>query len=183
MSEGHLIKSAVELARAMHHVADENLPERLAGIVKTHAGIAVASAAIPIPGADVAAAGANIWTMYVRMNKELELPFSENMIKSLAAGVATNIGGAAAGLLVLGTAVKLFPGIGTVGGAVLMGSTVYGMTIVSGIVYMKAITALVRKKGISGISEDDLRNAAASELANRSNLKDMLKTTKKEYQH
>lgn len=182
MSDGHLIKTALDLVHAMHKAADENLPERLAGIVKTHAVLAVGSAAIPIPGADVAAAAANIWTMYVRMNRELELPFSENVIKSLGAGVATNLGGAAAGLLVLGTAAKLLPGIGTLGGAAIVGATVYGVTIVSGIVYMKTITALVRRKSVYDISDADLRAAAAAELADKSYLKDMIKTARREYQ-
>src|SRR5262245_19571405 len=109
MDEGHLIRTAKELAEAMNRLADDNLPTQLDGIVNLHAGLAVASALIPIPGADMAAAAINIWTMYVRVNKELELPFGDNVMKSLAAGVATNLAGGLAGAVVVGSALKFLP--------------------------------------------------------------------------
>lgn len=180
MSEGHLVKAAFELAEALNKVADDHLTEKLAGIVKLHAGIAVASAFVPIPGADMAAAGANIWTMYVRINKETGLPFGENVIKSVAAGVVTNIGGAVAGLLVAGSALKFLPGLGTLGGAAIMAGTVYGVTIVSGIVYMKAIAKLLRSRGAGGVSESDI-DAAVREEMSRTDLKNMVKSEGKDY--
>lgn len=181
MSHSHLLHSAVKLAEAANSVADEHMPETLAGIVKLHAGIAVASAFIPVPGADMAAAAANIWTMYIRINKELDLPFGENLIKSVGAGVATNIGGAVAGLLVAGTVAKFLPGLGTVAGVALVATTIYGVTIVSGIIYMNAIAALLRKKDASEISEADLKAATAAEMNNREALKDAIKAAGKEY--
>ncbi|MEI9851741.1 MAG: hypothetical protein WDN24_13850 [Sphingomonas sp.] len=181
MSDSELLRTAFDLAKAMHEVADEHLPEKLAGMVKLHAGIAAGTALIPIPGADIAAAATNIWTMYVRINKELNLPFAENAIKSIAAGVATNIGGAAAGLLVIGTAVKLFPGIGSIGGAALMAGTSYAITIVSGIVYMKAVTALLKRKSAGDISDADIREAAAREMRDKDALKEMMKDIRKNY--
>ena len=62
----------------------------------------------------MAAAAINIWTMYARVNKELNLPFGDNIIKSLAAGVATNLAGALAGAVVVGSALKFLPGLGTI---------------------------------------------------------------------
>lgn len=165
----------------MHKAADDNLPDQLAGIVKLHAGIAVASALIPIPGADIAAAAANIWTMYIRINKELDLPFGENVIKSIGAGIATNIASAGAGFLIVGTALKFVPGLGSLGGAAVMGATIYGLTIVSGIIYMKALTKLLHGKNVYEISEADLKYAAAAEMANKSDLKEMLRSAKGEY--
>jgi uncharacterized protein (DUF697 family) len=181
MRDNHLLEAAVKLAEAMNKVADHHLPEKLAGMVKLHSGLAVGSVLIPVPGADVAAAAANIWTMYARINGELNLPFSENIIKSVAAGVATNIGGAAAGLLVLGTAAKLFPGIGSVGGAALMAATVYGITIVSGIVYMRAVAALLRRKAASQVTETDLKAATEEIMRDKDKIKEMIKEERAGY--
>lgn len=182
MDEGHLIRTAKELAEAMNRLADDNLPAQLAGIVKLHAGLAVGSAFIPIPGADMAAAAINIWTMYVRINKELELPFGDNIMKSLAAGVATNLGGALAGAVVVGSALKLVPGIGTIGGAVLMGGTAYAITIGSGVVYMKAITMLLRRDvPVARATEADLKAAADEVMKDKSAVSSILKDARRNY--
>jgi uncharacterized protein (DUF697 family) len=179
--EGHLLHTAMKLAEALNRVADDNLPNRLAGIVKLHSGIAVGTAFVPIPGADIAAAAANIWTMYVRINKELDLPFRENVVKSIAAGAATNLAGGAAGV-VLGSALKFIPGLGTLGGAALMGATVYGITIASGIIYMNALTRLAKRKDAGSISGEDLKSAMDEELKDKQKMKDMVRSAKKDYQ-
>ena len=179
--EGHLIKAAVELSHALNRAADENLPGKLAGIVKLHAKLAVGSAFIPIPGADVAAAGVNIWTMYVRINKELGLPFTENVMKSLASGIVTNVAGAAAGFLVVGSALKFVPGLGSLGGAALMAGTTYALTIGSGFVYMKAVTKLLGRTSASTATEQDLRSAADEVMVDRAKIKDVLQTARDNY--
>lgn len=181
MSDSELMRTAFELAKAVHDSADDHLPGKLAGIVKLHAGLAVGAAIIPVPGADMAAAAANIWTMYVRINNELNMPFAENAIKGIAAGVATNIGGAAAGMLVVGTVMKFVPGIGSVGGAAVMGATIYAVTIVSGIVYMKAITALLRRQNPNDITADEVRAAAEAEMQDKDAIKTILRDVKKGY--
>lgn len=179
--DGHLMKAALELAKVLNQTVDEHLPQKLAGMVKLHAGLAVGSVLIPIPGADVAASAANIWTMYVRINKELNLPFGENIVRSIATGVATNIGANAAALLVVGSALKFIPGLGSVGGAAVMAGTVYAVTIAAGIVYMKAITHLLKKKTASSVSESDLKSATDEILRDKSELKDILKDAKANY--
>jgi uncharacterized protein (DUF697 family) len=181
MDEGHLIKAATELAQALNRLADDSLPRKLAELVKLHAGIAVASAFIPIPGADVAAAGANIWTMYVRINKELDLPFGENALKSLAAGVVTNLAGAAAGFMVVGSALKFLPGLGTLGGAAVMAGTTYAITVASGIVYMKAVAQLLSAKSADKVSEADLKAAADEIIRDKASIQAILKDAKKDY--
>lgn len=181
MEQGHLIRSAVELTEALNRVADDNLPGQLAGIVKLHAGLAVGSAFIPVPGADMLAAGANIWTMYVRINKELDLPFGENILKSLASGVLTNLAGAAASAIVVGSVLKFVPGLGSLGGAALMAGTVYAVTIASGIVYMRAVAALLRKKDAANATEAELRRAADEVMRDKTAIRDILKSSKSEY--
>lgn len=180
MMSNHLMHAAVELAKAANEAADGFLPGKLAEIVKLHAGLAVGSALIPVPGADVAAATANIWAMYIRINRELDLPFSENVIKSVAAAVATNMG-ANAGLLLVGSALKWLPGIGTISGMALMGATIFGVTIAAGIVYMKALTLVLQRDDPASVSEADLKDAAATVMKDKAALKDIIKSAKKDY--
>lgn len=179
----HLLRSAVELTQALNKTVDENLPNKLADIVKTHAALAVASAFIPIPGADVAAAAANVWGMYARINKELSLPFGENIIKSVAAGVVTNMGAAAASILVVGSIFKFVPGLGTIGGAAVMGTTIYAVTIASGIVYMKAITKLLSSEKKVEFTESDLKSATDEVLKDKDTIKTILKEGKEDYKN
>ena len=181
MDEGHLLKAATELAKEIDKAVDEHLPQKLAGMVKLHARLAVGSAFIPIPGADIAAAAANTWTMYVRINKELQLPFGENVAKSLAAGVMTNIGANAAALMVFASAAKLLPGLGTVGGAAVMAATVYALTIAAGIVYMKAVTKLLRAKSAHQVTEEDLKDAADEVLSDKDAIQSIIKDAKRSY--
>lgn len=56
----HVLHTASELCKAMNETIDKNMPERLAGIVKTHSAIAVGTALVPIPILDVTAAIAKI---------------------------------------------------------------------------------------------------------------------------
>lgn len=176
-----LAVSAAKLVLAMNKSADANLDERIATIVKTHSALAVGSALIPVPGADIAAAAANVWTMYLRINSELDLPFKENMVKTVAAGVATNLGAAAAGLVVAGSALKLFPGIGTVPGMAIMAATIYGVTMVSGIVYLRALTALANRTNLNNVSEADLKAATEDVMRNKQEMKDLIKESRKSY--
>src|SRR6185312_745871 len=181
MEEEHLVKAAVELAKELNKAVDEHLPQKLAGMVKLHARLAVGSALIPIPGADMAAMAVNTWTMYVRINKELQLPFGENATKSLAAGVMTNIGANAAGLMVFASATKFLPGLGTVGGAALMAATAYALTIAAGIVYMKTIAKLLRAKSAHQVTEVDLKDAADEVLRDKAAIRTIVKDAKKSY--
>lgn len=179
--QGQLYQTAYGLAVVMDGFADDHLPEKLSSIVKTHAGLAVGSAFIPVPGADLAAAAANIWSMYIRINKELDLPFAENLIKSLAAGVATNLGGAFVGYMVIGSALKMIPGLGSVGGAALVGATIYGVTIASGIIYMKAVTKLLESKNGSQINEQNLKNAMDELLEDKASVQQIYNAAKSSY--
>lgn len=180
-NQGQVFQVAAELAKALNLAADENLPGKLAGIVKLHAGIAVGSAFIPVPGADMAAAAANIWTMYVRINKELELPFSENLIKSIATGIVTNLGAAVITSMMVGSALKFIPGLGSVGGAAVMGATIYGVTMTAGIIYMKAISKLLSNKNSSQVNEENLKTAVEEIMKDKQSVQTILKTAKEGY--
>lgn len=186
-NEGQLYQAALNLVsvsglpEAMDGIADSSLPETLAETVKTHAKIAVGSAFIPLPGADLVAAGANIWTMYARINKELDLPFAENVIQSIAAGAVTNLGGAVIGYMVVGSALKMLPGLGSVGGAAIASATIYGVTIASGIIYMNALKKLFESKKVGQISDQDLKVAMDELLEDKESIKQIYNTAKSSY--
>jgi len=184
-SDDKVFKVALKLAKVaikgMDKVADKSLPKNLADIVKLHSKIAVGSSFIPIPGADVLAAAGNIWTMYARINNLLNMPFQENILKSIAAGVATNLGTYFAGSLIIGTASKIVPGIGSLFGTVLIAATIYGLTITSGIIYMNALTMLLESNNSGNINEADLKSSIDKIMSDKEAIKQVFNEAKNSY--
>ncbi len=174
-----LLEAAFELVKHLDKTADNNLPRAIADVVKLHSKLAVGSAWIPIPGADVAAGAATIWGMYVRINNKLGIPFGDNMMKSIGSGVATNLASYAA-MSGIASAMKLIPGIGTIGGAVIMSATLYAITLASGWVYLSALSALAEKKGGS-FTIDDISKAINDFLKDKSKIKNFINEAKKSY--
>jgi len=174
-----LLEAAFELVKHLDKTADNNLPRAIADVVKLHSKLAVGSAWIPIPGADVAAGAATIWGMYVRINSKLGIPFGDNMMKSIGSGVATNLASYAA-MSGIASAMKLIPGIGTIGGAVIMSATLYAITLASGWVYLSALSALAEKKGGS-FTIDDISKAINDFLKDKSKIKNFINEAKKSY--
>lgn len=175
-------KAANSLVLAVNDYADKNLTQELSEIVKLHAAIAVAGAFVPVPGLDLAALAANTWTMYVRINQEVGLPFGKNMVKSLATGVVTNIGSNAVGLLAMGSIIKFIPGLGSFSGGVILAATMYSITLTAGIVYMKALAALKElEDNWSDIDEKDVQDAVNDILDDKDTIEDMMKDGKKQY--
>ncbi|MBQ0015966.1 MAG: hypothetical protein KBT04_03155 [Bacteroidales bacterium] len=93
MNNTHLLHTAIELVEVLNKSADKMLPKEISDVVKLHSGIAVGSAWIPIPGVDMAAGAGNIWTMYVRINNKIGLSVKDNILKTIASGVLTNLAG------------------------------------------------------------------------------------------
>ena len=174
MSElGHLAHAAYELVEALDKMTDDSLPQEISDVVKLHAKLAVGSAWVPVPGADVAAGAVNIWTMYLRINSKIGMKLGESVLKTIASAVATNLASYAA-VLAVGGALKFIPGIGSIGGAVVMSGALYAY------VYLKALTALLKKGGaVDGNklkeSVDDFMNN------NRSEIKNFINAAKKDY--
>ncbi len=174
-----LLSYAVEAVEKMNLAADESLPYDLVDIVKTHSMIAAGSAVIPIPGVDTLAAAANIWTMYARINERLRLPFSENLVKSIATGVATNLGSYLVAGIVFGAVSKFFPGVGSVVGTVVTGAVVYALTMASGIVYFKALGQL--SKWEEKFTGENLKKAVNEVLKDKDGWKKIIESLKNEY--
>ena len=103
-------KSFGAVRGAVDDVAVKTMGNRVVEIVKRHQKVVgTAGLATAIPAGATVATGAIVastWKMYVDINKELGLSFSENTMKSIATGVVSNLAGNAAasvGLNVLST--------------------------------------------------------------------------------
>jgi uncharacterized protein (DUF697 family) len=167
-NETKLMQDAVKLCLALNKGADKLLPQEIVGVVKTHSVVSAGAGLIPIPGVDVAIAAGNIWTMYGRIGSKLGIPFGENLLKSIASGVATNLATYAAASVIL----KFIPGLGSIAGAALQ----YAMTLTSGWIYLKALTALANKQG--DVHESDVKGAFDEVMKDESAIKDFFNSAK-----
>ncbi len=177
--DGKLLESAIKLVQLLDKTADHNLPHEIADVVKFHSKLAVGSAWIPIPGADMAVGAANIWGMYVRINNKLSIPFGENVMKSIGSGVATNLASYAA-MSGVASAMKFIPGIGSIGGAVIMSATLYALTLASGWIYLNALSMLAERKGKT-FSASDISKAVNDLLREKTTIKEFINEAKKTY--
>lgn len=174
-----LLKASVKLVKLLDSTADQALPKEIADVVKLHSKLAVASAWIPVPGADVAAGAASIWGMYIRINNKINLSLADNVIKTIGSGVATNLASYAAATGVA-SALKFIPGIGTIGGAIIMSATQYALTLASGWIYLQALIVLA-EKGNGKIDTSQLGAAVTDMLKQKSIIKEFIDSAKKTY--
>lgn len=161
---------AIDAYRRINSAADYVLPEDIVKIVKRHARIAVATAFIPVGGLDIAAATANIWTMYFSINKALGIKFSENKIKSIGSAVASNLI-TNLGIAALAATLK-WMGPGYFVAVAVMTGALYAFTITAGWVYLKAITNMALH---DGDIEDEVKNV----LKDKAELTKVYKENKK----
>ncbi|MGN0016063.1 MAG: hypothetical protein ACI37O_01830 [Candidatus Avelusimicrobium sp.] len=186
MLEHTLLHAGKSLLEAMDNVADENLPSGLADIVKFHAkGATISSLSSAIPGVGAALSGlasaSFIWTMYTRINKMLGLKLADNILKTVASGVVTNLAGYAVASFAVGTVLSLIPGLGTVATIALVGSAVYAVTMVSGIVYLKILTNIFNAgKNPDSLSANHLKEIA-SDVISSMDIKSLFKEAKEEF--
>jgi len=180
-----ILKAAFKLVVEMDKVADIALPEKIVNIVKLHTKIGVSLAIVPVPGGDMVAAIANIWTMYLRINTVLGIKFSENILKTVASGIATNLAAYAMTAGIISTVFKFVPGIGTVGGAAIMGGVLYAATLASGYVYLKALTLAIAMSGgdlsKNNDIETNLKKAVDDILSDNEMIKSFIEAAKDSY--
>lgn len=181
MDNAHLLHVAKDLVEAMNKAAETMLPGEIVDAVKLHSGIAVGSAWIPIPGVDVAVGAGNIWTMYVRINKKIGLSVKDNVLKTIASGVLTNL---TSYLAVSGvaSALKFIPGLGSVGGGVVMSASLYAVTLCSGWVYLKALL-LLAKKNNGNIEVGNIGNAIKEVMKDEATIKNFIDAAKEDYKN
>jgi uncharacterized protein (DUF697 family) len=143
--------------------------------------LAVGSALIPVPGADVAAGAANIWTMYGRVNSKVGISIKDNVLKTVGSGVVTNLASYMA-MAGLGSAIKAIPGIGTLTGTALMSASLYAVTLASGYIYVKALT-LLANKGNGSIDITQIDAAVKEILGNKEVIKNFIKAAKSDFKN
>ena len=100
-------------------------------------------------------------------------------MKSIGSGVATNLASYAA-MSGVASALKFIPGIGTIGGAVLMSATLYGLTLASGWIYLNALSLVAAKKG-NAFSASDISKAVNDLLRDKTTIKNFIDEAKKTY--
>lgn len=181
MDNAHLLHTAIELVEAMNKQAESMLPSEIVDVVKLHSGIAVGSAWIPLPGVDVAVGAGNIWSMYVRINKKIGLSIKDNVLKTIASGVLTNLAGYAA-VTGVASALKFIPGIGSVGGGVVLSASLYAITLCSGWVYLKALL-LLAKKNNGNINIGELGSAIKDIMKDEDTIKNFIDAAKDDYKN
>lgn len=174
-----LISTATKLVKLLDKGADSMLPQKIVDVVKLHSKLAVASAWIPVTGVDVAAGAASIWGMYIRINNKIGLSVKDNVVKTVASGVLTNLAGYVAATGVA-SAIKLIPGVGWLAGAVAMSATQYALTLASGYVYLKALTAMAEKNG-KNLDMSGLSDAVKQVLKDKGTISEIIDAAKKNY--
>lgn len=179
-------KELLGLYNAYNKALDKVLPEDLCKIVKFHGlGAAVTSTGAGLlPGvggvACTAVYAGFVWSMYGRLGKAIGLPFNKHILKSLAAGVATNLAAAAVTTLAVTAVASIIPGMSLVAAAVYA-SLGYAVVSAAGILYMKLLIKLAKsKKDPVNLSAEEL-SAAAKEIMKETDVKGILKTMKNEY--
>ena len=176
-----LYEAAVALVTVLDKTAEQLLPQEIVDVVKLHSKLAVGSALIPVPGADVAAGAANIWTMYGRVNSKVGISIRDNVLKTVGSGVVTNLASYMA-MAGLGSAIKAIPGIGTVTGTALMSASLYAVTLASGYIYVKALT-LLANKGNGNIDITQIDSAVKEILGNKEVIKNFIKAAKTDFKN
>ncbi len=176
-----LYEAAVALVTVLDKTAEQLLPQEIVDVVKLHSKLAVGSALIPVPGADVAAGAANIWTMYGRVNSKVGISIRDNILKTVGSGVVTNLASYMA-MAGLGSAIKAIPGLGTVTGTALMSASLYAVTLASGYIYVKALT-LLANKGSGSIDITQIDSAVKEILGNKEIIKNFIKAAKTDFKN
>ena len=176
-----LYEAAVALVTVLDKTAEQLLPQEIVDVVKLHSKLAVGSALIPVPGADVAAGAANIWTMYGRVNSKVGISIRDNVLKTVGSGVVTNLASYMA-MAGLGSAIKAIPGLGTVTGTALMSASLYAVTLASGYIYVKALT-LLANKGNGSIDITQIDSAVKEILGNKDIIKNFIKAAKTDFKN
>lgn len=154
----------------------ECFSEETAKVVRQHSVAAAATAVIAaVPGAGttacVLAQTTIVFSMYVRINRSMNIKISENKMKSLASAILGNIATNAVGYIagiVASTALSLIPGVGSTVSTIVMGGLGYATASIAALVYGTAIQKMTESgKNMETMSESELKEALQKELNER----------------
>lgn len=149
------------------------------------AATGVGSGMLPAVGSIVASAAsvAAIWTMYVKINKHLGISVKDNILKSLASAILTNIIATAGSFLLalIGAAIlSLIPGV-NYASTIIYGTLAFVSVYASGLLYIKILTKVMRAKKTLDSTDIDL-DKLAKDTVNESNVSDILKEGKEMFE-
>lgn len=185
---GYQIPRAIgEFCKALGLAGRKNLPEEISNILETHAiGAAVAGLGTAwFPGFGAAAAVvANVgfvWSMYIRIGSKIGVPFSRNILKSVATAICTNLASNVVGYVVMASVFSLFPGIGSGAAAMTMAAIGFILTYSCGLIYIKVLTRLAKAHAdFNDVSKEDLKVIAGKVIA-KEDIKGMMKQAKNKF--
>ncbi len=149
--EGH--RSALAAAQKADMALKRNRANK---VVALAAAAALGVGAVPIPLADAAALVSIQVGMLARISAVYGLSFSTGFLSTL---VTSAVGGAIAtltGRLFVGGLLKLFPGIGTVVGGAIAGSTAAALTTSLGATYIASLDAVFARHAGEPPSEEEV---------------------------
>lgn len=166
-----LVKLCINLCVLLHKTGAKVLGRQIAELISQHAiGASVAalgSAWIPGAGGTAAllASGGFVWSMYYRIGSKIGMPFTKNILKSVATGVCTNIATSVVATFAASTLLSLIPG-GGIASSVIMAFPCFALTWASGSIYIKTLTLFAERNiDLSELSEEELGEATKSVLA------------------
>ena len=126
---------------------------------------------------------ASIWTMYVKINKSLNISLSEGILKGLAAAISTNLIAAAGSIAlfkVASFAMSFVPGIGSLGAMAVDGMLGFVSVFASGIIYINLLTKVLKAKGNFEIEKEDIEIFAKEAVAS-TDVNQVVKEAKEAY--
>ena len=164
MGLSDLVRSTVDLfpegqkmAFAAAQKADLDLKrQRSQKIVVQAASAAAGIGATPIPFADAALLVPTQVSMLARISSAYGLSFSSGSLSTMVAGMAGGAVATLTGRLIVGSLLKLIPGVGTIGGGVIAAGTAAAMTTALGGTYISILDALFTKYAGEPPSEDEV---------------------------
>ena len=145
----------------------------------------VGSGWLPGAGALVATATwvGTIWTMYIKINKDLGISLKENILKSLASAILTNIiAGAGAFLLALAAAavIAFIPVVGNLIAMAVDAFLGYVTVFALGVLYIKLLTKMFKARKSFDISENEIEDFA-KDIVDSSDIQEILKDGKRAF--
>lgn len=145
----------------------------------------IGSGMLPGVGSVVASAACvtSIWTMYVKINQHLGISVKDNILKSLASAILTNIIASAGSyvLVLIGAiAISFIPGIGYAS-TIIYGTLAFISVYASGILYIKLLTRVMRAKKTLDSTDVNIEDIA-KDIVNESNVSDLLKEGKEMFE-
>ena len=183
---GLLFKASFALCKALHKAGPQVMGREIADIVEKHSigasAAALGSAWLPAAGstAALAASAGFVWSMYFRISSRIGVPFSKNILKSVATAMCTNLASSAISYVVVASALSLIP-FGGFASSVIMATVAFSLTWSCGLVYLKVLTRFAESNiDFDTVDEDDLKIVADEVLAEE-DVKEMMKQAKAQF--